>query len=33
MFTLPTLGTSVEVGRSITDANSHFDMYIDPAAQ
>jgi hypothetical protein len=32
-FSIPPQGPAVEVGRTITDANGRFDMYIDPAMQ
>jgi hypothetical protein len=30
VFTTPSMGNAVEVGRAITDENGHFDMYLDP---
>ena len=33
LFTMPPSGPAIELGRAVTDATGHFDMYIDPAAQ
>jgi hypothetical protein len=30
VFTTPSMGNAVEIGRAITDENGHFDMYLDP---
>ena len=33
MFEIPTKGQAIEVGRAITDASGHYDMYLSPLAQ
>jgi hypothetical protein len=33
VFRMPAQQTAMEVGRAVTDANSHFDMYLDPHHQ
>jgi hypothetical protein len=33
VYEMPSSGTPYEIGEAITDANGHFDMYLDPNAQ